>query len=982
MSKQPPPDELSEAERGSTPSWSALAEQVAVALGVRTLRSPTLRTVIERGVRYVRGGEGDRALVFDRRALFLGFVAAGQEDPDSIHYGNTASWFVHWLGRRVGRANLGSALARARMADTDQVFRALSSGRKVTLSPSVYGLLRPAEALAASTIDRPAFEARHVFSVMILSGALTAQVQDLLGVKLTPRDLDELKRELAERILENPEPQETRERWFRALELVHSLPDEEGHGAPVDEPDGVSPFRNDAPGGADVLGTERDVRALARLMCLKSSAPLAVAIFGEWGSGKSTFMDRLDWEVEAITAEASRSPSSPVTPETEFVRRVVQVRFNAWHFVDANLWASLTAEFFDQLRAGGHALARKASHAELVARVNSHVHALSTETEKTRRSVDESGKTLRDAQSRRDEAAVAVRSAGRHALGEASLTVLGELYASQRANLSALGLAVSGVDTAKAVDAIVDAAKSSDTIVGRCTVIARVLAKSRWRLWTTVIMTVIFLGGVAALWARRDDAFTLAIGMVSAVGGFGMACLAAAPAIRIVAEATRRAADIAGRVDQAEGDALKALLGAEAGLQDAAREAEARQSAARTAEQRLARYVDPKAAANPPRLLRYVLEDDPDTRALQADLGLLARARRLFEAVDQIVREERGKPHGSQLDGEVPDRVVIYIDDLDRCTEAQVYNVLQAIHLLLAFELFVVVVGVDAGRVESALAHALKEPASAGGHPVAEGGGGETPNQRLRQEAARYLQKIFQVAFWLEGLHSGADGGSFGRYVQSLTEFDTAVDHSGAPTASSPSPAPPESVADSGPDMPTSPPPEEFKPLDEGSPALAAIRLSPAEAEFLGSPIIGALAATTPRAVKRLVNTYRLVRARLADSGVSVLGAGGAPPAYPLIALLVAVETGQSVAVADDLYEGLMELSPGEAIMQAALTDIRSGDLKSEAKPHRVTQAVAGCPALRPALEAAYRLRGASLVAGDMQEVARVARRYSFNRYA
>ena len=38
---------------------------------------------------------------------------------------------------------------------------------------------------------------------------------------------------------------------------------------------------------------------------------------------------------------------------------------------------------------------------------------------------------------------------------------------------------------------------------------------------------------------------------------------------------------------------------------------------------------------------------------------------------------------------------MLYIDDLERCEPDQVVQVLQAVHLLLAMELFVVVVGVD-----------------------------------------------------------------------------------------------------------------------------------------------------------------------------------------------------------------------------------------------------------------------------------------------
>jgi hypothetical protein len=41
-------------------------------------------------------------------------------------------------------------------------------------------------------------------------------------------------------------------------------------------------------------------------------------------------------------------------------------------------------------------------------------------------------------------------------------------------------------------------------------------------------------------------------------------------------------------------------------------------------------------------------------------------------------------------------RIVLYIDDLDRCEPAKVVEVLQAVNMLLTFQLFVVMVAVDA----------------------------------------------------------------------------------------------------------------------------------------------------------------------------------------------------------------------------------------------------------------------------------------------
>ncbi|MFL5255359.1 MAG: P-loop NTPase fold protein [Rhodopila sp.] len=153
----------------------------------------------------------------------------------------------------------------------------------------------------------------------------------------------------------------------------------------------VTRFESDRPsaGGGDPLEIGLDVQALARVICLEQAAPpLSIGLFGPWGSGKSTFMERLEHEIEAIAASerTRRDRAGPPSPDQpNFIANVVQIRFNAWHFADANLWASLTAEFFDQLRAGGFARTGNVLHARLVARVNAHIHALRGQVDETRR---------------------------------------------------------------------------------------------------------------------------------------------------------------------------------------------------------------------------------------------------------------------------------------------------------------------------------------------------------------------------------------------------------------------------------------------------------------------------------------------------------------------------------------------------------------------------------------------------------------------
>src|SRR5262249_12885651 len=156
-----------------------------------------------------------------------------------------------------------------------------------------------------------------------------------------------------------------------------------------------------------------------RLICLKEAEPpLSIGLFGGWGSGKSTFMQLLEQEIDALTSRVREAAKAAAAPKhnAAFVGNVVQVRFNAWHFADANLWASLTAGFSDQWRAGGYARSGKAIHTRLVERVNAHVHALTSDAVNARQALAASEATLRTKQKERDRAVAEVESASGRAL--------------------------------------------------------------------------------------------------------------------------------------------------------------------------------------------------------------------------------------------------------------------------------------------------------------------------------------------------------------------------------------------------------------------------------------------------------------------------------------------------------------------------------------------------------------------------------------
>src|SRR5262245_63527213 len=86
------------------------------------------------------------------------------------------------------------------------------------------------------------------------------------------------------------------------------------------------------------------------------------------------------------------------------------------------------------------------------------------------------------------------------------------------------------------------------------------------------------------------------------------------------------------------------------------------------------------------------------------------------------------------------ERIVLYIDDLDRCSPEQVVEVLQAVHLLLALELFVVVVGVDPRWLLRALRGEYRAMLTGEGSAPDEDEWWQTTPQD-------YLEKIFNIPF-------------------------------------------------------------------------------------------------------------------------------------------------------------------------------------------------------------------------------------------
>jgi len=99
----------------------------------------------------------------------------------------------------------------------------------------------------------------------------------------------------------------------------------------------------------DYLNIGREVATIAHVLISKRvTPPLALGLFGDWGSGKSFFMTKLRRYIQT-SADYYRGEERRNDQPSQWCSRVVQIEFNAWHFSDTNLWASLVTHIYDGL---------------------------------------------------------------------------------------------------------------------------------------------------------------------------------------------------------------------------------------------------------------------------------------------------------------------------------------------------------------------------------------------------------------------------------------------------------------------------------------------------------------------------------------------------------------------------------------------------------------------------------------------------------
>lgn len=696
----------------------------------------------------------------------------------------------------------------------------------------------------------------------------------------------------------------------------------------------------------DLLDITPDVNALASLVAAwRVDPPLSIGLFGDWGSGKSHFMRQMKARVEKLSFNARNSKK--LQNELGYYKNIVQIEFNAWHYVEGNLWASLVDHIFANLRLSDRenvtlVEARRDAYMEKLG-VKKEIQAKVAERKEQLKATETEARTRADdARNKREDSSHELQRLRQ----EFESSVLNQnlpvtLTAEQKKLLKQIGVTdVSSISAAELHKKYQETKRLSGRILTQYRIFKNDPHRLR-RLAVPLALIIIppLIGIVLAMTFKNlnrvypllASALTFLVTFWAGAQPYwkkfqqGLVVLEEKNK-EIDNERQRRITELENEVNVLTKQYLDAEREA-ASINREVKELET-QIASTTASKLLAEFIEDRAAAS-------------DYRR---HLGVLALIRRDFEKLAELFSEQRDeerKGNGAARDDKTINRIILYIDDLDRCPPERVVQVLQAIHLLLAFPLFVVVVGVDARWVTRSLQESYEWLRV---EDVEEKGKTYSQKEDSKQDSGDvqgatphdYLEKIFQIPFWLKPMEDKAcknlvDGLTRDSLAAEEQEDDGPISmNEGDPKAADSKtngaeisgietedkvPRKGEAILSHDPDLPATLEASGVKPdLEETDDevidlAPQSLTLRVEEVDYMKelTPLIG----RSPRAVKRFLNCYRLIKVGLRPSQLKkFIGDKGQSNDYKAVMILLGVITGAPL-VSLYLTEELEKCSKG-----------------------------------------------------------------------
>ncbi|MFH6937076.1 P-loop NTPase fold protein [Flavobacterium sp. FlaQc-30] len=513
---------------------------------------------------------------------------------------------------------------------------------------------------------------------------------------------------------------------------------------------------SDLESGKDYLNITPDVNSFALLLAAKSFAPpLAIALLGRWGSGKSFFMNKLKQKIIDLSDSASN----------HFCEGIVHVHFNAWSYMDANLWASITTRIFEGLHhyiksdtlASGHIDEIEKRLTEDLSVIKEELAHLKNKKEEIDKQLEVLEVNQTNIKKVLDDKIKIVRENSLKSI----LTTVDKEFKVQEKIQSAINeneSIVKNIDEFKKIvpeqywyrpEEMYEKIRSVPTFI-------RLFTSSPNRRYNCIwlVVTLLLLVGIPSLiwWFRHEigsNTFILTPGAWMTISFLGAIYVRAVKVYKDVSPFFAKMWRIKEDYLKQKNDAIFEFEQQQKAL---AYEIEYNKSELDSISTQITNVKIVQST------VVFKMENSLSTAALyefiekrcnsedyKKHLGLVSIVRKDFEILSDLFTNHKGeysktkdKKRFRELFSKPLDRIILYVDDLDRCPEERVVEVLEAVNLLMAFPLFIVVVGVDPVWVKNALVTKYKK----------QFGYKDSGHEYI--DPASYLEKIFQIPFHLK----------------------------------------------------------------------------------------------------------------------------------------------------------------------------------------------------------------------------------------
>jgi hypothetical protein len=514
---------------------------------------------------------------------------------------------------------------------------------------------------------------------------------------------------------------------------------------------------SDADTGTDYLEISKDVNAFARVMAAKSfEPPLAIALLGKWGSGKSFFMRKLKEGIQTLSKE---------NPEKQFCEGIAHVHFNAWSYMDANLWASIVTRIFEGLNdyiknSGATEVEIKQIEKQLFQKLSISKEELSELTGQKEKVQIQIKELEVKKEATESELKNKIDSIRKSTLVDIISRIDSEFKVKEQIEKT-LNENPTFVESSEKFEKLVpkkywdDPKEFYNQLNSAFTFIKAFFHRAKWKtniVWVVSIVAIISLTPVITylfnLLISWQD-FTLTNKQCLLISLYGTTFTRG---IDTFLKLKKQIAPFWAIKEDYESKKENALFIFEQEQKAIQLEIEKSRDEIIQLNNQIAINEELKAtlefklkSALTTEALYSFIEKRANSDDYKKHLGIVSLIRKDFEILSGLLTghhteliSNKDSDDFKKLFSKPLERIILYIDDLDRCPEERVVEVLEAVNLLMAFPLFVVVVGVDPRWVKTALENKYKN---------------QFDIKNENEDAispSNYLEKIFQVPFHLK----------------------------------------------------------------------------------------------------------------------------------------------------------------------------------------------------------------------------------------